>query len=199
MTNFDLTRENWLNLAAESILDRHLMPIVELPKPSYRVSVGWPVGSRGSKNGTIGQCFVRSVSSDQHNEIFIIPSIDDSLKVLDVLTHELIHAIDDCESGHRGFFAATARKVGLTGKMTATVAGEELAAKLQVIIEELGEIPHAALNYEGGRKKQTTRNVKVHCINSECGFKFNTSRAQIARMTTYTCNCCQQNTLKVAV
>jgi len=193
-----LTRENWLNSASELILDTIILPLTTLSRPLYRVSVGWPVGSRGSKNAAIGQCFNKASSKDLHNEIFIIPSIDDSLRVLDVLTHELIHAVDDCESGHRGTFAKLARQVGLEGKLTATVAGEQLAERLNTIIDDLGPIPHAALS-TATRKKQKTRNIKVECITEGCDFKFNTSRAQIDNMTTFTCNCCQEESLRVAV
>lgn len=52
--------------------------------------------------------------------------------------------------------------------MTATVAGEDLKARLDEICEDLGDYPHAALN-PNVRKKQTTRMLKVEC--KETGYK----------------------------
>jgi len=54
--------------------------------------------------------------------------------------------------------------VGLEGKPTATVAGEQLRAKLGEIAEELGEYPHKALTPNAEIKKQSTRMIKVSCF-----------------------------------
>ena len=61
-----------------------------------------------------------------------------------------------------------ALRVGLTGKMTSTTAGPELSDKLAELIDEIGPYPHAALNADlSGRKKQSTRMLKVTC--QACG------------------------------
>ena len=127
---------------------------------------------------TLGVCFNRASSVNGVNEIFISPVLEDTSRVLDVLIHELIHAVDDCVHGHKGLFKQIALAVGLEGKMTSTVAGEELQKKLKAIIDVVGEYPHSELKLSG--KKQTTRNWKVAC--NCCEFSFRTSRKNIELM-----------------
>ena len=114
------------------------------------------------------------------------PNQDDSLRVLDVLVHELIHAIDDCQSGHGAPFRRIALAVGLTGKMTATVASPELEEKLKVILEKLGEYPHAKI--QAVKKKQSTRMIKHVCEN-ECGAIIYASRKQSEENPMMCANC----------
>lgn len=158
------TREEWL-VAAVSELSALFSDIGETV-PAVRVSVGWP-GGRGNKSRTIGQCWASHAASDKVAQLFVSPVLVDGARVLDVLSHELVHAVDDCQSGHKGRFTKIARALGLEGKMTATVAGDDLKAALEGIVETLGEYPHAALmaGAEGadGPKKQGTRMLKVEC------------------------------------
>jgi hypothetical protein len=160
-----VTREQWLTLA----LHKHIAPLVKaagatVPADAL-VSVGWPGG--GSARKRIGECWTRAMSSKKVNEIFISPKISDKpLLMLDILLHESIHASDDCKSGHKGHFFRTAKAVGLTGKMTSTVAGPELAAKLKAIFKKLPKITHSKLDIST-RKKQTTRMVKWSCGSCE--------------------------------
>jgi hypothetical protein len=71
------------------------------------------------------------------------------------------------EHKHRKPFPACAKALGLEGKMTATVAGEDLKSTLQIFTDEIGPYPHARLVHSSNPKKQTTRMLKVIC--SECG------------------------------
>ena len=172
----DLTREQWLNSATELLNDKVFQPMgFDIPK-DVKVSCGWPSsGGTGSRQTTIGQCFSRAASSNNVNEIFISPKLSDALKVLDVLAHELIHAIDDCKSGHKGAFRTMAKAIGLEGKMTATTASPELIERLNAISEFLGEYPHGELTANG--KKQGTRMKKIAC--DSCDFAFRASQKQI--------------------
>ena len=192
MTQIKLDREQWLTEAAHLILEEKLAPVVndKHPMPAFRVSVGF-TGARTSK--AIASCFVRAASKDNVNEIFVTPELDDSLEILGAVTHELIHAYDDCASGHRNFFAAIARGVGLEGKLTATVAGPELAEYLQTLIDLLGPIPHAALQLSKAKKKGGTRMIKVEC--SACDWSFRTSQKNIDLMSSCTCLACGDNQL----
>lgn len=166
------TREQWLELAVLKL--RPLFDEIDVTLPKVRVSVGWPSrGGVGTKKKVIGQCWKASVASDNVSQLFISPVLGsdgrdavEMIKLLGVLVHELIHAADDCESGHRGAFAKTAKAIGLTGKMTATTVGEELAGRLGYVLAELGPYPHAALNpfaMEQQRPKQGTRMLKLEC------------------------------------
>ena len=177
------SREEWLQAAVRELQADVFTPAaLEIPA-DVKVSCGWPSsgGVRSSKGMTIGQCFSRSCSKANINEIFISPTQNDSVKVLDVLAHELIHAIDDCQNGHKAPFKRMAHAIGLEGKMTATTAGEALKALLQAIVKRLGDYPHEELDISN-RKKQTTRMMKVECSDISCGFSFRASRKQIAEI-----------------
>ena len=156
------TRENWLT----EVLHKHIAALllekagVALPT-DVKVSVGFPGG--GSARKRIGECWPRARSSQRVNEIFINPAIRDVGVVVDVLVHEAIHAADDCKSGHKGFFRKTAKAVGLTGKMTATTAGPELRGWIEQTIAAMGGFDSYASLSLDGRKKQSTRMVKVVC------------------------------------
>ena len=192
-----VTRENWLIMATDKlnngVFKQHGY---EVPK-DVKVSCGFPAsgGRTGAKHQAIGTCHNRASSKAGVNEVYISPTQDDSIRVLDVLTHELIHAIDDCEHGHKGLFRTIAVDVGLEGKMTSTHAGKELTAKLEKIVKELGEYPHAEVS-TANKKKQGTRNIKVEC--SSCGFGWRASQTMINRMTNATCNGCGSDTLTIA-
>ena len=85
-----------------AIEDVFLAQFEDFRRPPFRISFGMPPGSRaGAKSKTLGACYRRSQSKDGHNEIFINPTMDDTARVLDVALHEMIHAEDDCASGHK--------------------------------------------------------------------------------------------------
>jgi hypothetical protein len=178
--NKSLNRETWLKMVTTEHLSKLFKQAGNYIIPEdVKVSCGFPPsGNRGTKQKTLGVCFNRASSVNGINEIFISPVLDDTSRVLDVLIHELIHAVDDCVHGHKGLFKQIALAVGLEGKMTATVAGEELQKKLKAIIDVVGEYPHSELKLSG--KKQTTRNIKLAC--NCCEFSFRTSRKNIELM-----------------
>jgi hypothetical protein len=158
------TREEWLVEGVEAM--RSIFAQVGEEIPAVKVSVGWP-GGNGRKNSVIGQCWHKDASADGIAQIFVSPVLDDAVRVLDVLAHEIVHAIDENASGHKGNFARIAKAIGLEGKMTATVAGEGLKECLTAIAADLGDYPHGALLKPGegadGPKKQGTRMLKVEC------------------------------------
>jgi len=179
----NIDREAWLTEAASMILDEHLLPVVEKlglspSKAPWRVSVGFPPRTRGTR--VLAVCTASKASSSGHNEIFVTPSLDDSLEILSALTHELVHQLDDCRSGHRGFFKAVARAAGLDGPLTATHASADLAAYLNTLTDVLGPIPHSSLDLNLAKRKQPTRMLKVQC--GSCGFHFRTSERQLAKL-----------------
>jgi hypothetical protein len=142
--------------------------------------MGFPGG--GSARKRIGECWPRGRSNDKVNEIFLNPIMQDLPTILHILVHEAIHAADDCASGHKGFFARIARKVGLEGPLTATHAGPVLKARLAQVIEAMPPFPHGGLTLGG--KKQTTRMVKHEC--HECGAIWRMA----AKWEVTTCPCC---------
>ena len=188
-------REAWLTEAAAVISDDIIAPALPqghaIPHP-YRVSVGFPPRRRAGNKRTLAVCCVAEASADLHNEIFVTPELADPQQILAALVHELIHQADNCESGHRNFFAQVARRVGLDGKLTATTAGPELAPRLDELAALLGPIPHASLNIDQAAPKQSTRMIKVEC--KRCGFHFRSSTKQLDRVDwpRATCPCCRE-------
>lgn len=180
------TREEWLERAVARIRKEIFAPAGIDASRAVRVSVGWP-GGRGKKNSVIGQCWNTAAAADKVPQIFISPVLADGGRVVDVLIHEMIHAVDDCKSGHKGAFVAMARSVGLEGKPTSTVAGEALKAKIVKITTALGEYPHAALSTGARGPKQGTRMLKVSC--PECGYTARTTAKWLDTMGAPICPC----------
>jgi hypothetical protein len=145
-----ITREAWLHVAAEVFRPRFTQIGLPLPERLH-ISVGFGYGSRAESRQLLAQCWARCMSADGVNHIFISPAQGDPAAMLAALLHELIHAADDCASGHKGAFAAAAVRLGLEGKMTATTASLDLAAELITLAEALGDFPHAKLDPEPAR------------------------------------------------
>jgi hypothetical protein len=154
-----LNRESWLEAAMQEIHPLFDAAGIKWPD-KVRVSCGWAKRSRAN---AIGTCWHQEASADGTNEIQIFPTIDDPVKVLGTLTHELIHASDNGESKHRGYFRTSALAIGLEGKMTATHPGDVLTTKFADMANKLGVYPHAILNPTAQVGKQTTRMLKVTC------------------------------------
>lgn len=184
------TRESWLIAAIDTLRPRFAE--IGMPIPDrLHVSVGFGGNSRAESKGVLGTCWARRASADDVNHLFISPELADTARVLDVLLHELIHAADDCASGHKGAFAEAATRLGLEGKMTATTASITLAAEMVCLAESLGEYPHGALTafatlaprgtpepkgeapISSGPRKQGTRMLKVVC--PLCGYTVRTT------------------------
>ncbi len=185
-----MTREQWLN-SAVNLMAPMFTREADVTLPDVRVSVGWP-GGRGRKNTTIGQCWSGRTATDGVAQIFISPVLADPVKVLSTLAHELVHAAVGTEHGHKAPFAKVAKSIGLTGKMTATVAGESLVLVLEQYAMMLGEYPHAALNPgDNGVKKQTTRMLKAECPTT--GYTVRLTRKWIDEYGYPMCPCCHDD------
>lgn len=175
-------REAWLNeftSRAAPVFKKHGLEL-----PPVRMAVGFT--SKGAKTKSIGECWSNKCSEDGACEIFITPLLSDASRIADVLTHELIHAVLGAEVGHKKPFVDAMKKLGLTGKSTATVAGPEWHAWADKIVSDLGPLPHAALVPGGnGEKKQSTRMLKCEC--AACGFTFRTTAKWLEAAPEVTC------------
>ena len=160
-----MTREQWLLSMTKELNKKVFKPAgYNINMKTVRVSCGYPPqGGLGHGSKTIGVCFPDAING--YNEIFIHPELSKSERVADVLAHELIHHILNCEHGHKKPFRDIAVAIGLEGKMTATVAGKELLKTIKSLIKKIGKYPHKTLNYSG--KKQGTRLMKVYCRECE--------------------------------
>lgn len=158
------TREAWLVAACPSLGE--IIREAGAECPPVAVSIGFPRG-RGGASTRIGQCWAGHLAADGQPAIFVSPILDDPVRILDVLLHELIHAAVGLEHGHRGHFAAVAKACGLVGKPSATTAGEGLKLRLNTIADALGPLPHAALTVE-----DTVRpGSRLRLYECECGVK----------------------------
>jgi predicted SprT family Zn-dependent metalloprotease len=163
---FKGTREQWLNAFTDKARPIFAKRGFELPI-KIRVSVGFMFRSPKA----IGQCWAESASADGHREVFINPTQADSARVADILTHELCHTLFGPDEKHGKEFKRAAFGMGLEGKATATVAGDNWREWAFPIIAKLGPIPHGAIDPSAsGVKKQTTRLLKCEC--DTCGFIF---------------------------
>ena len=177
-----ITREQWLELAVSKLIP--LFQSVNATVPTVRVSVGFPGG--GSARTRIGEHWSPKASDDGIGQIFISPTQSDSIRVLDILVHELVHAAVGTEAGHGAPFKRVAIAVGLTGKMRSTTAGADLKTKLEALVLEIGSYPHGKLNLRF-RKKQSTRMVKMECL--DCGYICRTSQSNINDRGAVLCPC----------
>jgi hypothetical protein len=137
-----MNREQWLMAAVD-----HIVPIFEsrgCTVPVVKVSIGFP--STGGKGRHLGQCWSSKSAVERINQIFIAPHLQTPFDFLDTLVHELVHAVDDCESGHGENFKKIALDVGLKGPMRSAGTGYWLKQDLIRIVDKLGTFPHRRLS-----------------------------------------------------
>jgi hypothetical protein len=179
------TREEWLEAALPMLRDIFSEAGAQLPP--VRVSCSFPGG--GSPKKRIGECWPRSRSVGEINEIFISPVLSDSAVVLGVLVHELVHAVDDCVSKHGKAFKALASAVGLEGRATSCSPGARLTAELAIVASLLGPYPHAALVLGGKAPKKPGKDVKFEC--AKCDFVFKVSPVMAENNQVLCCPACE--------
>ena len=161
----EIIREQWLMQAVD-----HLAPLFEragYAVPIVKVSIGFP--STGSKGRHLGQCWSTKSAVDGVNQIYIAPHLPTALDVLDTLVHELVHAVDDCESGHGENFKRIALDVGLKGPMRSAGAGEWLKQDLIKIAEKLGPFPHGRLSLPVRTMQKAPKRPGAKC--EKCGYE----------------------------
>lgn len=165
------TRDEWLNAFIAAARPIFKAADLELPE-KVRASIGWMF--RSSNKKTLGQCWHEASSADGTREIWINPMLGnlDSSRIADVLTHELAHTLFGPDEKHGKNFKAAVHKLGLEGKATATIAGPEWLEWAGPILEELGPIPHAALDPAlSGVVKKKTYLLKATCKTCEFTFR----------------------------
>jgi hypothetical protein len=181
------SREDWLGRMVDSLrptFAEHGRPLPE----RIRVACGWP--SRSALSGKakrIGEAWSHRCSADGAYETFLSPVLADPIEVGATLVHELVHHAVGVEAGHKGPFRKLATAVGLVGPMRATTAGDALRERLHALAEQLGPYPHAALNGGEGRKRQSTRMLKVTC--AACGCIVRMTRQWLDTAGAPTCAC----------
>lgn len=137
-------REEWLHAAGRIIYRDIIAPVAVLPEGRrWEVSCGFPSKRALSRVRRVtGECWDFKACDGSTHHIFITPLLKEPVDgtgdgVLPNLVHELVHTVT-WGAGHKGEFRRVAKAVGLTGKMTATVAGSELCEKLAAVAKQLG-------------------------------------------------------------
>lgn len=156
------SREYWLEKAVMNI--RPLFTEVGLTIPEVvHVSCGFP--SVRGLNGRLGEHWNGENSKDGNSYIFVNPIVTESIKALEVLVHELVHACMPPKTKHGKLFKEAMSRVGLEGPPTSTWASEGLKLKLEEILEVIGDYPNVGLDPKMKEKKdtQTTRMRKLIC------------------------------------
>lgn len=179
------TPESYIHAATEGLLT--ILAEAGFPMPEgYTVAAhlsfshkrAW-LGKSG-KGSVVGMAYHESSSPEENvRHITVSPALAHALGpktgrkdklgnderepgVLDVLAHEIVHAIDGNKHGHKGPFVEMIRAIGLAGKPTSTYAGDRFIALTARLRESLGEYPHKGMNVN--HKAQDTRLVKVACV-----------------------------------
>lgn len=194
-------RETWLEEMTQKYVIPHFtecgFEYLAYSTVPIKFSVSFIEGVRSSGKGTktIGAHYSHHFSKGGEQHILIHPSLENSVQVVGVLIHELIHAQLPTDAGHGKEFRNIALKVGLCGKMTATEETDELKEKIASWVKKVGEYPHKSFDVSKSRKKQTTRMLKVECLsdNEFCGngtYKVRMSRTLIENFGCPVCPNC---------
>lgn len=176
------TREAWL-MSATALLAAEFFPILDT-KEKLPVKMACSCGFPWKQPKAIGQCFSAESAADGTVHMFVCPTQDDPVRVLDILLHEMGHAALGIEEAHGKRFKAFCREVGLSGKATATVAevGTALHAKLSAIAEQLGVYPHTALVKTQKAKKKAAAGGWVRMMSAtEEDYKITISPKQLEK------------------
>jgi hypothetical protein len=119
--------------------------------PEVLVSVGFSHHGWNPKrkySNYAGYCNPSYWSKDGKNEIYISPINIDDVDLIFLLAHELIHAVDNCRSGHGDRFKSIARDLGMIegGEIPKEVY-DETCLEFSKIYERLGRYPRSGVNY----------------------------------------------------
>lgn len=183
------TREEWLaRMKAEMTKEMFEPKGYKVPE-NIKVTCGFPSKNALSrKKKRVGEIWGSQCSAGNVFETLIHPSESDPVSVAAILAHEICHAVVGVAQGHnRKSFGKAARAIGLEGSLTATYAGEELAATLKQIVARIGDYPHQKLFAISPDKKDHCRYIKIICPNEECGFYALVSRKWIEHLPTCAC------------
>jgi hypothetical protein len=178
------TRESYIGAAVEL-----MRPVFEARGQKLPANIRATIAftGKGWKGKARGQCWSDAMAADGATEIMVCLRETDTKRIINILTHELCHAVQFLNAkedgkpiakgaGHGNTFRVVALAMDLepTKKPTAknpdrvvwdyALGGEAWATWAQPIIDALGVCPHAALAEAYAKKeaeaKQTTRMLK---------------------------------------
>jgi len=201
------TREAWLVAALWQFIDAHFIEAGYEVPANIRCTCGFPAKhALARKHQRVGECWAPTASMDNTIEISVSPVLSKPMRVLDVLIHEVVHAVVGLEHGHRAPFSQCAKKVGLLAPWVGTSASDDLKITMAGWIKALGPYPHAALvtkyaidpdtgkpdltkplKDRSSNPPQSTRMLKFQC--DACGCIIRTTRKWTMTVTGLLCGC----------
>lgn len=198
------TRESWLARAAVILavlmnetragLEKVRRDAVDKCKPS-QMAFACGFLTPGAPGCAIAECSYKHGTKNGKHEIKIMPTIGgkrikaESIRVLDILMHEMLHTM--CIGhGHRGQFPAMCRALGLVGRPTSTIAGKDLQQWLKVnVVDVLGKFPHKAVAFTPrGKRGKGSRLLKIVC--TECDIIMRASNMVCEKVANGPCPSC---------
>ena len=140
--------EVWLNEAMEYMRPRFAALGYEIPPVNINVGFGSSGFRSGTKKYTLGWCYARRMSAAWINDIYITPLVEESSVALSVLAHELVHAIDDCKSGHGETFKQISKDLKLTDcTQVGLLDFRETVDFYRRVLAKIGRYPRSGIRY----------------------------------------------------
>lgn len=176
-----MNREQWLNQLANKAV-RYIGSTLELhdEEPAFKLSCGFPV-KQGKRNPIVAQLVPPTNSDDFNAEIFVSPTVSEKQAVAKAILPLLVAvAIGDYKQGVES--RRTINRLRLNEDTLPSWAVELLA--------ELPAYPHAKVSVPTV-KKQTTRLIKVACLND--GYIARVSRSTLENLGAPICPACNQS------
>jgi hypothetical protein len=141
--------EVWLNEAVELLRPSFSDAGYEIPPVHLSVGFSTDGYNPKAKKNTIAICYARRMNVDGINEIYISPIIYEPVDVLGILVHELVHAVDDCKSGHGEPFQKIAAALKCGDNLSVPLMEfRETVQRHRAIADKLGRYPRSGVNYK---------------------------------------------------
>ena len=187
------TREEWLEEAAsimgpwidetQTMSEKKKSQRYKAQKVRFSCSL---LGAGMTKSSALAHCHYKQATGNGFHEIRMGVQIDgrkkmiESARIADILLHEMIHTVT-FGHGHKGDFRRVAIQVGLKGKMTSTIASEELTASIiDDVVRVLGKYPHKKVHLTPrGQRGKGSRSIKCLCESEYCGLNMRLTRKWI--------------------
>lgn len=173
--------ENFAKFAAEFAIASGIGDREELGK-GIQIHISDTVGRKKvtNRNGgshAIGLCYPKASSKDDYRVIEIDRGLSNTVNVLMVVAHEVSHAVLSEGHGHDKTFENLVFGVfKMSGKATCTTESPEFLNLIADWVNSNGLYPHTP--YVDLAPKQTTRQIKVACLNYACSGGTDSSRKQ---------------------
>lgn len=171
-----IIRHNWVEAAVVEFR-RHFWTCGYQVPDNIRVSIGFTKAAPGKHKKALGQCVDRSMSKDDHFELFISPEVGSTgnlevdkaatINILETIAHELCHATVGNQHGHQGAFIDCAAAVGFERPWRYTPAGEKMLSMINQILDNQGLFPAGAIVIP---HKKTQGKALIKCQCEGCGY-----------------------------